>query len=84
MPTNAALHHPARGAYTELQVLELMDSMGCHKDEILFALRMEGLQPAELNALLVAIVSRPTDSYQLLRAAVFESWVCANSFRLGE
>lgn len=64
------LHHPERGAYTELQVLELLDSMGCHEDEILFALRMEGLQPAELNALLAAIVSRPTDSYQLLQAAV--------------
>ena len=66
----ALLHNPQRGAYTELQVLELLDSMGCHEDEILFALRMEGLQSAELNALLAAIVSRPTDSYQLLRAAV--------------
>ncbi|KAL3139002.1 hypothetical protein ABBQ32_005806 [Trebouxia sp. C0010 RCD-2024] len=64
------LHHPQRGAYTELQVLELLDSMGCHEDEILFSLHMEGMPPAELKALLAAIVSRPTDSYQLLQAAV--------------
>ena len=64
------LHHPKRGAFTELQVLELLDRMGCHEDEILSTLQMEGLQPDELNALLAAIVSRPKESSQLLRAAV--------------
>ena len=64
------LHHPKRGAFTKLQVLELLDRMDCHEDEILSTLRMEGMQPDELNALLAAIVSRPKDSSQLLRAAV--------------
>ena len=64
------LHQADRGAVTELQVLELLDSMGCHEDEILSTVHMKGLKSAEISALLAAIVSRSKHSYQLLRAAV--------------
>ena len=64
------LHQADRGAVTELQVLELLDSMGCHEDEILSTVHMEGLKSAELSALLAALVSRSKTSNQLLRAAV--------------
>ena len=56
------LHHPKRGAFTELQVLELLDRMDCHEDDILSTLRMEGLQADELNAMLAAIVNWPKES----------------------
>ena len=64
------LHHPKRGAFTELQVLELLDRLDYLEEDILSTLQMEGLQPHELNALLAAIVNRPKDSRQLLQAAV--------------
>ena len=73
------LHHPKRGALTELQVLESLDRKGCHEDEILSTLQMEGLQSGELKVLLAAIASRPKErvsSYKQLFSSIWFLWPC--------
>lgn len=73
---NRLLHHPESGACTELQVLELLDMMtDIPEAEIVSALRIETLQPAELNVLLAALLKRQHDSNLLLRAAVEQKLV---------
>ncbi len=65
------LHHPQRGAYTELQILELshasIDSPG---STCASAIDLESLQPNELHALLGILVDNPGSSDALLRSAL--------------
>ena len=67
---NTLLHHPRRGACTELQVLALLENIGLPRTECGSALEPEKLQPAELRALITAIVDSEEDPGPLFRAAV--------------
>ncbi len=67
---NSLLHHPQRGAYTELQVLSLLESLGSTEDKLASALKMGGLQPAELHVLLGILASAERKPGILLRKAV--------------
>lgn len=51
------LHHPRRGACTELQVLELLEMADMSQNSIAAVLRMDSMQPAELDILLGILVS---------------------------
>ena len=55
---NILLHHPQRGAYTELQVLAVLEEVGISKADFPSALELQRLQPAELRALLAILVKR--------------------------
>lgn len=66
---NKLLHHPQRGAYTELQVLALLEDVGIPRADFASALELQRLQPAELRALL-AILEDCEHEGPLLRAAV--------------
>ncbi len=67
---NTLLHHPQRGAYTELQVLSLLESLGSTEDDLASALNMGGLQPAEIHTLLGILAFAERESDALLRKAV--------------
>lgn len=67
---NQLLHHPQRGAYTELQVLEVLEGLGISRADCASLLDLQGLQLAELHSLLAVLVDREEDSGPLLRAAV--------------
>lgn len=55
------LHHPQRGAYTELQVLAVLENIGIPRNECGSALELEALQPAELRVLIAALVDSEED-----------------------
>ena len=63
------LHHPRRGACTELQVLALHEFMGMPKAECAPALELHRLHPAELHVLLTVLLDDEEDPGPLLRAA---------------
>ena len=46
------LHHPKRGAYTELQILDLLKAANTPWSDCASAIDLESLQPSELHALL--------------------------------
>ena len=66
---NRLLHHPQRGAYTELQVLELVESLDVADSDCAAAVDLERLQPAELHVLL-AVLADAEHGSTLLRKAV--------------
>lgn len=67
---NQLLHHPQRGAYTELQALQLLEQLGISRADCAPLLDLQGMQPAELHSLLAVLVNSEEDSGALLRAAV--------------
>lgn len=65
------LHHPRRGAYTELQVLELLEMADMPQNSIVAVLKMDRMQPAELDTLLGILVNTkyaPTAGMLLCKA----------------
>lgn len=71
---NKLLHHPQRGACTELQVLAVLEHVGIPRADFASAVDLQGLQPAELRALLVILVDCEEDG-PFLRAAVKQDLV---------
>ncbi len=51
------LHHPQRGAYSELQVLQLLESLSYDDADIAAVVQLDIMQPAELKVLLGILVS---------------------------
>jgi len=49
---NELLHHAKRGAYTELQVLELLEETTASDDELMTCISLQTLQPEEMQVLL--------------------------------
>ena len=68
------LHHPKRGAYTELQLLDLLKAANTPWSDCASAIDLESLQPSELQALLgvFADVKWDSDFEALLRPALKE------------
>ena len=71
---NRLLHHPQRGAYTELQLLGLLHAaIYSPESTCASAIDLEGLQPNELHALLGMLVDNPGSSDALLCSALKQS-----------
>jgi len=70
------LHHPQRGAYTELQLLDLLPA-AIYSAESTYAsaIDLESLQPNELQALLGILVDNRGSSDALLRSALKQSQI---------
>ena len=66
------LHHPQRGAYTELQLLGLLKALDTPRRKCASAIDLESLQPSELHALLGVFADETwdSDSEALLRPAL--------------
>ena len=64
------LHHAQRGAYTELQVLEVLDSMDMPEAFIADMLNIDMMQKEELHALLSILLSSDRQHGVLLRQAL--------------
>ncbi len=66
------LHHPQRGAYTELQLLGLLKALNLPWSKCASAIDLESLQPSELHALLGIFVNKNggSDSEAFLRPAL--------------
>ena len=71
------LHHPQRGAYTELQLLDLLKAANVPWSDCACAVDVEGLQPSELHALLGSFADKKwdSDSEALLRSALRQQMV---------
>ena len=67
---NKLLHHSKRGAYTELQVLELLELSELPEDDIAAVLSIPTMQPAEVHTLLGILTSGRHASVVLLHKAV--------------
>ena len=67
---NQLLHHSQRGAYTELQVLEVLDSMNIPEAFIADMLKVDKMQTEELHALLCILLSTDRQHGPLLRQAL--------------
>ncbi len=67
---NKLLHHAKRGAYTELQVLEVLDSMDMPEAFIADMLNVDMMQKEELHALLSILLSSDRQHGVLLRQAL--------------
>ena len=67
---NQLLHHSRRGAYTELQVLEVLDSMNIPEAFIADMLKVDKMQTEELHALLSILLSTDRQHGPLLRQAL--------------
>jgi len=67
---NKLLHHTKRGAYTELQVLEVLDSMDMPEAFIADMLNVDMMQKEELHALLSILLSSDRQHGVLLRQAL--------------
>ena len=67
---NKLLHHTKRGAYTELQVLEVLDSMDMPEAFIADMLNIDMMQKEELHALLSILLSSDRQHGVLLRQAL--------------
>ena len=66
------LHHPQRGAYTELQLLDLLKAANTFWSDCASVIDLESLQPSELHALLGVFSDEEWDSdfEALLRSAL--------------
>lgn len=69
------LHHPRRGAHTELQVLAVLENLRIPRADCASAVELQQLQPAELQTLLAELVESEEDPGPLLRAAVKQQLV---------
>jgi hypothetical protein len=67
---NQLLHHAQRGAYTELQILEVLDSMNMPEAFIADMLKIDKMQTEELHALLSILLSTERQHGPLLRQAL--------------
>ena len=67
---NKLLHHAKRGAYTELQVLELLELSELPEDDIAAVLSISTMQPAEVHTLLGILTNGTHLSAVLLHKAV--------------
>ncbi len=73
---NKLLHHPQRGAYTELQLLDLCPAAIYSPGRTCAsAIDLESLQPNELRALLGVLVNKRGSSDALLRSALKQSQI---------
>ena len=68
--SNKLLHHAKRGAYTELQVLELLELCKLPEDDIAAVLSIPTMQPAEVHTLLGILTTGRHPSAVLLHKAV--------------
>ena len=66
---NMLLHHPQRGACTELQVLAVLEDMSIPRANCAPAVEVQRMQPAELQALFALLANSEEDSGPLYRAA---------------
>ena len=64
------LHHAKRGAYAEIQVLELLEHNGTSESEIAQILQIASMQPKELHVLMRILTSSDRTPGPLLAAAV--------------
>lgn len=69
------LHGPRRGAYTELQVLAVLEGLSTPRAHCTPYIQLQNLQPAELAALITALLNSEEDPGQLLRAAAKQQQV---------
>ncbi len=60
------LHHPQRGAYTELQLLELLKRSDTPSSDCASAFDVESLQPSELHALLGVFADKKRPNFEAL------------------
>ncbi len=67
---NQLLHHAQRGAYTELQIFEILDSMKMPEAFIADMLKIDKMQTEELHALLSILLSSERQHGPLLRQAL--------------
>ena len=67
---NKLLHHATRGAFTELQVLELLEFSKLPEDDIAAVLSITTKQPAEVHTLLGILTNGEHPSAVLLHKAV--------------
>ena len=67
---NKLLHHAKRGAYTELQVLELLELCELSEDDIAAVLSIPTMQPAEVHTLLGILTNGTHLPSVLLQKAV--------------
>lgn len=67
---DSLLHHPNRGAYTELQALELLEMVHVSEDSMAGILKMDTMQPSELDILLGILVNTAHIPGMLLGKAV--------------
>lgn len=75
------LHHAQRGAYSELQVLQLLESMSCEEDGIAAVVQVDILQPAELQILLAVLMNAEHSTpSKLLHKAVQQHVKCGNMY----
>jgi len=75
------LHHAQRGAYSELQVLQLLESMSCEEAEIAAIMQVDILQPGELQILLAILVNAEHSApSKLLHKAVQQHVKCGNMY----
>lgn len=69
------LHHPKRGACTELQVLAVLENISIPRADCASTLELQRLQPAELHGLIAALVDSEEGPGPLLRAAAKQQLV---------
>ncbi|DBB18067.1 TPA: hypothetical protein ACH3X3_003056 [Trebouxia sp. C0006] len=71
------LHHPQCGAYTELQILDLLKAANTPWSDCASVIDLESLQPSELHALLGVFADEEWDSdfEALLRSALKQQMV---------
>ena len=67
---NQLLHHAQRGAYTELQIFEILDSMKMPEALTADMLKIDQMQTEELQALLSILLSSERQHGPLLRQAL--------------
>ena len=65
---NRLLHYPSRGAYTELQVLAVLENIGIARADSASALELHKLQPAELQGAFAALVDSKQGQHILAAA----------------
>ena len=68
--SNKLLHHAKRGAYTELQVLELLEFCEIPENDVAAVLSIATMQPAEVHTLLGTLTNGRHSSAVLLHKAV--------------
>ena len=76
---NKLLHHTKRGAYTELQVLEVLDSMDMPEAFIADMLNIDMMQKEELHALLSILLSSDRQ-----HGVLWSSTCCLSAYSKGD
>ncbi len=75
------LHHAQRGAYSELQELQLLESISCNEADVAAIVQVDIFQPAELQILLAILVNAEHSTpSKLLHKAVQQHVKCGNMY----